>query len=260
MLEWYIYPLIFAAGAIAGVMNVLAGSGSLVTLPALVFLGLPSDVANGTNRVGIVVQCLIGVETYRRGGKLDLTGTHWLIGPVLIGAAAGAGVASQLSGAQTDWVIGAVMAAMLVVLLVDPKKWIGEKERKWEGRPPWWLLGVMMAVGFYGGFIQAGVGIMMLAALVLGAGYEIVEANAVKMLLALLFTTVALVIFVAEGKVNWMYGALMAVGQGFGAWMGARFAVESETAPIWIRRLLIVVVTLSALKFLGVYGWIGEFL
>lgn len=247
------YPLVFLAATVAGVMNVLAGSGSLLTLPALVFLGLPSPVANGTNRVGIVVQCLIGVETYRRGGKLEWTQTGWFIAPTLVGAGIGAWIATMLNAEQMDTAIGVVMVGMLGVLLVDPKRWLKEKSRLPEGRPPWWLLGVFFVVGIYAGFIQAGVGVMLLAALVLGAGYEMVSANAVKMLMAVVFTAGALVVFVLDHKVNWTYGAFMAVGQGLGAWLGARFAIESDRASVWIRRLLIVVVVVSAAKFLGLF-------
>ena len=250
---WFAYPLVFLAAMVAGVMNVLAGSGSLLTLPALVFLGLPSPVANGTNRVGIVIQCLVGVETYRRGGKLRLKGAHWYVVPTILGALVGAWLATLLTAAQMDLAIGIVMVSMLLVLVVDPKKWLKEATELHEGRPPVWLLGVFFLVGIYGGFIQAGVGIMMLAALVVGAGYELVEANAVKMLIALLFTTGALAVFVLDAKVNWTYGAFMAVGQGLGAFLGARFAVESDKAGVWIRRLLIVIVAVSAAKFLGLF-------
>ena len=248
-----VYPLVFLAAMVAGVMNVLAGSGSLLTLPALVFLGLPSPVANGTNRVGIVIQCLVGVETYRRGGKLRLERAPWFIVPTILGAVIGAWIATLLTADQMDLAIGIVMVSMLLVLLVDPKRWLKEKTELPEGRPPLWLLAVFFTVGIYGGFIQAGVGIMMLAALVMGAGYELVEANAVKMLIAVLFTTGALAVFVLDAKVNWTYGAFMAVGQGFGAFLGARFAVESDRAAVWIRRLLIVIVTISAAKFLGAF-------
>lgn len=255
-LSWYIYPLVLLAGVTAGGMNALAGSGSLVTLPALVWLGLPSTIANGTNRVGIVVQCLIGVETFRQGDELDLEGTHWLIGPAALGALVGAWIATRLDAAQTDMVIGVVMIGMLGVLLADPQTWLRETTETFEGRPPWWLLGLLFVVGIYGGFIQAGVGVLMLATLVLGAGYEVVEANAVKLLIALVFTSGALAVFLYNGRVNWAYGALLAVGQGTGAWLGARFAVESDEAARWIRRLLIGIVTFAALEFFGVWNWI----
>jgi uncharacterized membrane protein YfcA len=244
------------AGVTAGVMNALAGSGSLVTLPALVWLGLPSTIANGTNRVGIVVQCLIGVETFRRGGRLDFEGTPWLIGPTALGALVGAWLATRLDAAQTDTAIGLVMVGMLGVLLFDPQKWLREETESFEGRPPAWLLGFLFVVGIYGGFIQAGVGILMLATLVMGAGYEVVEANAVKLLIALVFTTGALSVFLYNGRVNWAYGALLAVGQGTGAWLGATFAVESDEAARWIRRLLIVIVVVASLDFFGGLDWI----
>lgn len=256
MPEFLVYPLVFLAALVAGVMNVLAGSGSLVTLPALVFLGLPSPVANGTNRVGVVVQCLVGAETYRRGDKLRFEGVGWILAPTILGSVVGASIATLLTADQMDTSIGLVMVGMLVVLLVDPKDWLRETTTFSAGRPPFWLLGVFFVVGVYGGFIQAGVGIMMLAALVLGAGYELVEANAVKMLVALFFTGGALAVFVWADKVNWAYGAFMAVGQSLGAWLGATFAVESDRAAVWIRRLLIVVVVASAAKFLGLFGLI----
>jgi len=256
MADFVTYGLVFAAATAAGVINVLAGSGSLLTLPALVFLGLPSPVANGTNRVGIVVQCIVGAETYRRGGKLRLEGSHWYIAPTLVGALGGAWIATLLTADQMDTAIGVVMVTMLLVLVFDPSKWLRDESELAEGRPPFWLLGLFFAVGVYAGFIQAGVGIMLLAALVLGAGYEIVEASAIKMLMAVIFTGGALGVFVLSGKVDWTFGALMAVGQGLGAFLGARFAVESDRAALWIRRLLIVVVVVSAAKFFGLFEFL----
>jgi uncharacterized membrane protein YfcA len=249
--ELLTYGLVFVAAMAAGVINVLAGSGSLLTLPALVFLGLPSPVANGTNRVGIVVQCLVGAETYRRGGKLRIEGSHWLIGPTLAGALVGAWIATLLTADQMDTAIGVVMVCMLFVLVLDPSTWLREESDLAEGRPSWWMIAVFFVVGVYAGFIQAGVGIMLMAALVLGAGYEVVEASAIKMVMAVIFTSGALAVFVLSDKVNWTYGAFMAVGQGLGAWIGARFAVESNRAAVWIRRLLIAVVVVSAAKFFG---------
>ncbi len=251
MPDFLTYPLVFVAAMVAGVMNVLAGSGSLLTLPALVFLGLPSPVANGTNRVGNLVQCVVGVEIFRREGRLAIAESGWYLGPAVLGAGVGAWVATLLNAEQMDLAIGVVMVAMLGVLLVDPKRWLRPESDLVDGRPPWWILVVFFVVGAYGGFIQAGVGVMLLAALVLGAGYEIVEANGVKMFIALVFTAGALLIFVFDDKVDWVYGGFMAVGQALGAWIGARFAVDSERAGVWIRRLLIVVVIVSAVKFLG---------
>lgn len=256
-LAWYIYPLVFLGGALAGVTNTLAGSGSLITLPLLVFLGLSPVVANGTNRVGVVVQCVVGVETLRRGGKLRTQGSWWYIVPALLGGIVGALIAANMSSEGMETAIGVVMASMLVVLLVNPKKWLRPESDVAAGRPKWWLLLALFVVGAYGGFIQAGVGLLVLAALVLGAGFNVVEGNALKLLIALVFTVAALVVFVLNDQVDWAYGALMAVGQSVGAYLAARFAVESDDAAVWVRRLLVVIVFLSTLKFFGVYDWLA---
>lgn len=257
---WYIYVLVLIGGGLAGVINTLAGSGSLVTLPLLVFLGLPATVANGTNRVGVIVQCIVGMETLRRGGKLRTEGSLWYIVPTVLGALVGAGIASQMSPEGMQTAIGVVMASMLVVILINPKRWLREKSELSPGRPKWWLLGLLFVVGAYGGFIQAGVGILMLAALVLGAGYNVVEGNAIKLLIAAVFTTGALLVFVMNDQVNWAYGALMAVGQSLGAWLAAKFAVQSENAAVWVRRLLITIVFFSMLKFFGGFEWLAGLL
>jgi uncharacterized membrane protein YfcA len=251
-LAWYIYPLILVGGALAGVINTLAGSGSLVTLPLLIFLGLPATVANGTNRVGVILQCFVGLETLRRGGKLRTEGSVWLIVPTVLGSIVGAVIAASMSPEGMETAIAIVMASMLLVLLVNPKRWLREHSELTEGRPKWWLLVIFFVVGGYGGFIQAGVGLLLLAALVLGAGYNIVEGTAVKLLIAAIFTIGALVVFVINDQVNWTYGAMMAVGQSLGAWGAAKFAVESEDAAVWVRRLLITIVFFSMLKFFGV--------
>jgi len=116
---WYIYALALLAGSVAGAINTLAGSGSLITLPVLVFLGLPPTVANGTNRVGVLLQNVIGMVTLRRGGKLPLTGSGWYVVPTLIGAGAGAYVASQVDDRAMNWVIGVVMLLMLGVAFLN---------------------------------------------------------------------------------------------------------------------------------------------
>lgn len=249
---WYIYVLALLAGSVAGAINTLAGSGSLITLPVLVFLGLPPTVANGTNRVGVLLQNVIGMATLHRGGKLPLQGSGWYVLPTLVGAGAGAYVASQVDDRAMNWVIGAVMLLMLGVAFLNPKKWL-EDDSKLPEKPGVLLILAFVGVGFYGGFIQAGVGILLLVALVVGAGYGPVSANGVKLFLTLLFTFVALPIFAYMGQVDWALGGLMAIGQGAGAWAAAKFAVESEDAGLWIRRVLVVVVLVSVTKLFGLW-------
>jgi uncharacterized membrane protein YfcA len=257
---WYIYLLVVLGGAVSGAINTLAGNGSLVALPLLIFVGLPATVANGTNRIGSVFQCATGVATFRRGGRLRTEGSAWFIVPTLLGALLGAAVAARMTPKQMEIAIGAVMVAMMLVVLVNPKHWLREHSEVAEGRPKWWLLLIFFAIGAYGGFIHVGVSVLMLSALVLGAGYNLVEGNAVKVLVVGIFTAGALLVFILSDQVHWGIGLLMAVGQVLGSWAAARFAMESENAATWVRRLLLAIVAVSALKFFGVFGWALELL
>lgn len=252
-IAWYIYPLAILAGIVAGIINTLAGSGSLVTLPMLIALGLPSNIANATNRVGVTFQNIVGITTFYRSGKFDMSGTWWLVLPALPGAVLGAWLASTLGKQQTDIVIGTVMLIMLFVILFDAQKWLRQQSEVRPGRPSWITLLFFFGVGVYGAFIQAGVGVFILAAMVLGTGYSLIHANAVKLVLVLIITLVALPIFMSQGLVDWGMGLLMAVGQSIGAWMAARFATQYKDANVWVRRLLIAVIVISIIRFFGVW-------
>jgi uncharacterized membrane protein YfcA len=247
-LEWYIYPLVIAAGFGAGFINTLAGSGSLITLPLLIFMGLPANVANGTNRVGVLFQNIISTESFRRKQVLDSRGGIILSIPAMIGSLLGAQIAVNLDEELMRRVIGALMVVMLIIILVRPKRWLqGELDRMGE-RPSVWHLLLFFAIGIYGGFIQAGVGIFLLAGLVLGIGYNLVRANPVKNMIVLLFTAAALVVFVANDQVVWSIGLILAIGNSLGAWVAAKMAVEKGAR--FVRWVLIVVVAVSAVQLL----------
>lgn len=238
-------------GFAAGFINTLAGSGSLVTLPLLILLGLPANVANGTNRVGILVQGIVSVATFKRRGALELGGSWRLVVPAVIGAAAGAALAVDIDEALLRRTIGALLLVMLVVVLARPARFL-EAHRRERAVPAWVELPLFFLIGAYGGFIQAGVGILLLAGLVLGAGYNLVGANAVKNLIVLVFTVAALAVFVANHQVRWLLGGLLAIGNGAGAWAGAHLAVEKGAR--FVRWALIVILALSAVALLGDLG------
>ncbi len=257
-MDWYLYPAVVAAGFVAGFINTLAGSGSLVTLPVLIFMGLPANVANGTNRVAILLQNVVGVSSFRRGGALDLRGAALLSLPAIVGSVMGAQIAVNLDEALMRRTIGALMGVMLIVILVRPQRWLRGTLERMSGWPDWKQLLIFFGIGLYGGFIQAGVGIFLLAGLVLGAGYDLVRANAVKVTIVLFFTVSALAVFVRNGQVVWSVGLILAVGNMLGAWVAARMAVERGAA--WVRRLLIAVVAVSAAQLLGLLDLVARLL
>jgi uncharacterized membrane protein YfcA len=252
--EWFTYPLAVAAGVVAGFVNTLAGSGSFLTLPALIFLGLPAHVANGTNRIGVLLASAVSVATFRAGKAFPRIGLAWLVLPSCAGAVLGAYLATGLDPSRFDPLLGALMLAMLALVLFDPTRRLAAADAPpAEPKDPRRVMTitVFFAIGVYGGFIQAGVGLFLLTALVLDVGLRYAPANAVKNLVVLLFTLPATLIFAWKGDVDWGLGLLLAAGQMAGAWAAARFATRSARAEAWIRRLLIVVLALTAAKLFG---------
>ncbi len=256
--EWLLFAL---AGVSSGIINTLAGSGSLITLPIFIFIcGLPAPVANGTNRVGVVLQSMVGVASFRKTGLTNFGGTEWLIVPSVLGAIAGSLSAVQLNETIMNYTIGGLMVFMMFVMLINPKQWIRESNPDPAHlRKPLTIL-TFFVVGFYGGFIQAGVGIFLLAALVLAARYSLAEGNGIKLLLVMCFSVPALFVFFLHEQVEWALGLSMAVFQSIGALIGVRFVSRIPNANLWIHRLLILIVAVSALKFFGAWAWLWGFI
>ncbi len=251
-MDWYLYPAVIAAGFACGFINTLAGSGSLITLPLLIFLGLPATVANGTNRVAILLQNIVGVRGFQSHGLLDLRQALWLAGPAALGAIVGARIAVDLNETTMQRAIGVIMVIMLFVMLVNPKRWLQGRGGEVRERPGLAEMGLFFLIGIYGGFIQAGVGIFLLAGLVLGAGFDLVRANAIKVLIILIFTVPALIVFLLNDQVSWGIGLILATGNMMGAWAGTQFA-SRPGAAVWVHRILVAVVVVSSAKLLGLF-------
>ena len=239
------------AGFVAGFINTLAGTGSLITLPVLILLGLPATVANGTNRLGVLTQTLVAVATFRNRSALDITGSWKLVLPAVVGSVIGARLAVDIDQRMMRNVIGVLMLVMLGIMLLKPERWIAEHA---SPRTPRLRIEVPLffAIGMYGGFLQAGVGIFLLAALVLGAGFNLVGANGVKNLIVLAVTIVAIPVFVLHDQVQWVLGLLLGVGQAAGAWFAAHVAIKRGAG--FVRIFVIVTVLLSAIALFAGFG------
>jgi uncharacterized protein len=249
--DFWLLAAVPITGVAAGFINTLAGSGSLITLPMLILLGLPANVANGTNRVGVVMQNVVAVATFRQQGALDVRGTLPLVVSSVIGSVIGAQLAVDLNEALLRQIIGVLMLVMIVVMFIQPERWLAQHQEPRRARL-WVEVPIFFVIGIYGGFLQAGVGIFLIAALVLSAGFNLVTANAVKNLLVLVFTAAALVVFIVHDQVNWTLGLLLAAGQSLGAWIAARMAVKRGAR--FVRWVVIVVIVLSAAALIGGMG------
>jgi uncharacterized membrane protein YfcA len=258
MLEWYYYPIMIIAGFAAGFINTLAGSGSILTLPLLLYLGLPANMANATNRVGIVFQNTMGTAAFHRNRMLDFRGALILGIPAVLGSIIGAAIAVSLEEATMRTIIGIVMVFMAILMVIQSERWLIERALQTLNKPKWWHLTLMFIIGVYGGFIQLGVGIFLLVMLVMGVGYDTVRGNAVKMAVILLLNLAALVVFQGRGQVNWPLGLILALGSMLGAWVAARFAIQWGSR--WIYRFLVLIVIFTALDLLGIFKLVGSLL
>ena len=267
--------LLFVGGVAAGVVNAMAGGGSLLTVPLLVFSGLPGSVANGSNRVGVAVSNFTSTLGFRSKGVDGLPVAWRLARAMIAGAVVGALAVSRLADDTFETALGFLLLPMLVLTLRKPTRTkqdpapgqVSPDGRSDDSavdhavdhavaRPPgtgwplWVESVVFFAIGVYGGAFQAGVGLLMLAAFS-RSHLDLVVANSVKVLLTLAYTLIALPIFIANGDVDWGRALVLAAGFAIGGWLGARLAVS--WGEKLIRPLLALAVVGFALKLLGVF-------
>jgi uncharacterized membrane protein YfcA len=252
-LELYHYIIAIVGGIFAGILNTLAGNGSAITLTILTeLLQLPGNLANGTNRVGILAQSFMGTWTFHKNGKLNLNRGSTYIIPTIIGAIAGVIVATMVSSEQFKSVFRFLMVFMLIVILVKPSRWLIKTDTSKKVNL-WITIPVFLALGFYGGFIQMGMGVFFLAAMVLGAKFSLIDANIIKVFVVGAYTILVVAIFQWNGLIDWRIGLILAVGQTIGAWLAATFASQYPKADFWAYILLVVVVILAIIKMFNLH-------
>lgn len=241
--------LLCLAGFVAGAINTVAGGGSNLTLPVLMMLGLPAEIANGTNRVGVALQCVVGLSGFDRHRALDRPAIAPILIPTVLGGILGALVAALLPGLYLKPMLLGTILAMSAVILVKPSTIAppaGSPVRApSESRRAWLAL---FGAGIYGGFVQAGVGFILLAALAGGLRYDLLRANALKTVCALAFTLVALAIFIAFDQVWWTPGLVLAAGSMLGAHLAVKVAVKvPQTYLKWFLFLMTLVACVGGL-------------
>ncbi len=254
MIHWSSEQLIiaFIGAFFTGVINALAGNGSVITLTILTtVLGLPGNVANGTNRVGVLFNAA-GAMTGFHHKKVKYQLYLKYIIPVVIGALAGIYVATIVTNDQFMVVFRFLMLLMLIVILVNPERWFIVHPEK-SLIPKWLEWPVFLVLGFYGGFIQMGMGVFFLAILVLVSRQPMIESNAIKALSVGIFTLLAVIIFSFTGQVVWSIGLVMGVAQFLGGWLSSHYASRIPGASKFAYGVLVVAVILSVLKLFHIF-------
>ena len=243
--------LLILLGICSGFINMFAGGGSMLIVPFLIFLGLPANVANATNRVAILLQNVVSTATFRQKKILDFRTDYKLLIPTTLGSIVGAFTAVDIHEETLKQVIGGLLVVMFFMILLNPNAWIKANADKAKAKNPVLRFLIFFGIGFYGGFIQIGVGFFMLAGLVLGCGFDLLKANAMKVLLILCYTLIALAIFIWYDLIDWRTGLILSCGNMLGAWIGTRLSVKWGTR--YIRYILLIALLAVALKLFGVF-------
>lgn len=245
--------VLIATGAAAGFINVVAGGGSLLTVPVLIFAGLPETTANGTFRVGILVQNVAAVYRYQRAGRV-----HWRRYGALglaatLGAIVGALMALRLADPSFRNIFGWLMLAVAMLVALNPQRWLHDANPAAQTplRHPVWVGVGMWVAGVYGGLVQAGVGYLLLGILTFVGRMPLVDANVAKVAVILCYTVVVLAVFGSTEHVAWGHALLLSAGQAAGAWLGAHAALV-RGAPL-VRVVLVGIAIAGALALLGVF-------
>ena len=246
MEEWYAYPLLILVGFIVGFINTVAGGGSLLSLPILIFLGLPSTLANGTNRVAIVFQTAIATAGFKSKGVSTFPFNIYLGCSAFLGSILGAYLAVDISGALFNRILAIVMIGVVLLITFGPKIGMKEVQERLTGKYLGFGIIAFFFFGIYGGFINAGLGFIMILFLHYINRMTLVRSNATKVAVVFMYMVSALFVFALNEQVNWKIGFILAIGNGSGAWLASRISVNRGDG--FIKTFLVIMVLILAIK------------
>ena len=240
------YGLLIIVGMLAGVINTLAGGGSLLTLPVLIFMGLPPNVANATNRIGIAFQALIGTAGYRSKGVSNFPFNIYLGISALIGSLIGAQIAVDIKGETFNKLLAIIMLFVVAVIVFKPKASSLQLPERLTGKYLFYAIIGFFFIGIYGGFINAGIGFVIILFLNNVNRLSLMKTNVTKVSLVFIYTCGALALFAYNGKVDWSTGFVLAIGTSIGAWWSSRWSVDKGEGVIKIA--MVIMVSLMSIK------------
>jgi hypothetical protein len=241
--------VLIGVGSIAGFINVNAGGGSSLTLPALIFLGLDAAVANGTNRIAILIQNVSAIYSFNQENYRQFRTSLKLSILTLPGSVAGAVLAVKVSNEFFETILGIIMIGIIITMIL-PGKTIQYEDLP-DGKISAKVYIAMFGIGFYGGFIQVGVGFLLMAALHYLMKLKLVYVNMHKVFIILVYTIPALLVFIITDNIHWLYGFSLAAGNAFGGWWGVKMSVKKGEK--FIKIVLIVAVGIMSLKLLNIF-------
>lgn len=242
------YLLIICSGIVCGFLNSMASSGSAVTLPLLIFLGIPPAIANGSNRLSIFIGSCVAVSCYAQKAEMHWKRTFIIALPVLIGTLIGTLIAVILSPTHIVAVIIASIFIALIILLSNPHR-ILDKQFKARIQFNWMTYFLFLLIGIYSGLIMLGSAIWMLLGVVLLGGLDLVSANGTKNFLLIISSLLSLIIFYDANMIDWNVGIGLSIGSVIGSFIGGKMG-SNPKYKIWIFRLLVIMVALELISLM----------
>ena len=234
-MEWALNDVIILliCGIVAGFINTIAGGGSLLTLPILIFMGLPSSIANGTNRIAIFMQNIFSISGFKSRGVSDFKYSSWLSISALIGSIIGANIAVNIDENLFNKILSIIIILVVCTIIFD-KKSIKNEVSNLEIKKKVISIILFFFVGIYGGFIHAGVGFLILSILSNFNGIKLSKANSIKVFVVFIYTFFALIVFIMENKINWTLGINLGIGNSLGGWIASRWSYNKSDKVIKI--------------------------
>lgn len=248
-MSWLAVFVLIVSGIFVGFINTLAGGGTAISIAVLMMLGLPANVANGTNRIAVIFQNITSVKAFSQKELIPWRKATLLALPTIIGSVIGAWIAVDINEAFFRKAMAVIMLVMLFFVIVKPSVWLKERTHLTEKPVSVIEILIFFLIGIYGGFIQIGVGYYLLAAIVLGSGFDLVRANAIKVWIVLLYTVAAILVFIFNKQVHWQFGLIHAIGNIIGAWIATRLAIKKGGE--FVRWVIIVVILVFSADLLG---------
>ncbi|WP_347840793.1 sulfite exporter TauE/SafE family protein [uncultured Draconibacterium sp.] len=233
------------AGILAGFINVVAGGGSLLTLPLMIFFGLPPVVANGTNRIGIIAQNIVAVSNFSRKGVFVFPYSLYAGGVAIVGSILGSMLALEMDDQLFNRILSLVMIATGAAIFFNHKK-TALISAVPQVKNQALSLFLFFFIGIYGGFIHVGIGFLMILILSRINQLSLKYANSIKVFVALLFSISSIIVFIVNDAINWKVGFALAIGTAFGGYLGSHFTMKKSEK--WIKLILILAIGVMAIK------------
>jgi len=242
--------LLFFVGLLAGFIDSIAGGGGLISLPALLSVGIPPQIALGTNKLQGTFGALTAAINFTRYGKVDLKECVFGIVTTLIGAATGAVMIQKMDPSFLNRLVPVLLLLVLVYTIFYKSNEVNDRPAKMPQALFFLIFG--LTLGFYDGFFGPGTGSFWTAALMMLMGYNMTKSVGITRVMNFTSNVVALTLFVSGGNVYFKVGLIMALGQIIGSRYGSGLAIKKGTRfirPIFIAVVLATIIRLIYLNY-----------